>query len=147
MLQDAVDEAIVVLCAEAVGAMEGAIDVTAEYIKTRKQFGVAIGTFQALQHRMADMAIELVQARSAVYRALQSLELKSPRRSIDVSGCKAFVTRIGKWTTSQGIQLHGGYGMTEEYKVGQYFKRLLIIDGLFGRMDYHLNRYARAFAA
>ena len=127
--------------------MEGAIDVTAEYIKTRKQFGVAIGTFQALQHRMADMAIELVQARSAVYRALQALEQGSPRKSIDVSGCKAFVTRIGKWATSQGIQLHGGYGMTEEYKVGQYFKRLLVIDGLFGRMDYHLNRYARAFAA
>lgn len=147
VLQDAVDDTIVMLCAEAVGAMEGAIDLTAEYIKTRKQFGVAIGTFQALQHRMADMAIELVQARSAVCRALQAIELQSPRKSIDVSGCKAFITRIGKWTTSQGIQLHGGYGMTEEYKVGQYFKRLLVIDGLFGRADYHLNRYARAFAA
>ena len=144
VLQDVIDEAIVLLCAEVVGAMEGAIDVTAEYIKTRKQFGVAIGSFQALQHRMADMAIELVQARSAVYRALQAIQLDSPRKSIDISGCKAFVTRIGKWTTSQGIQLHGGYGMTEEYKVGQYFKRLLVIDAIFGRMDYHLNRYARA---
>lgn len=146
-LQDAVDDTIIVLCAEAVGAMQGAIEITSEYIKTRKQFGVPIGSFQALQHRMSDMAIELVQARSAVNWALQSAQLDSPSKTYDVSGCKAMVARIGKWATSQGIQLHGGYGMTEEYRVGQYFKRLLAIDAMFGRVDYHINRYASAMVS
>ena len=147
-LQEAVDSTILALCAEAVGAMEGAIKVTAPYLAERKQFGVPIATFQALQHRMADMAIELMQARSAVYGALATFfRPDATARSIAVSGCKAMVTRIGKWTTSQGIQLHGGYGITEEYQVGHYFKRLLVIDALFGRMDHHLNRYADMLVA
>lgn len=142
ILQSAIDDAIIVLCAEAVGAMQGAIDTTSEYIKSRKQFGVPIGSFQALKHRMADMSIELVQARSSVNRALQSAQLGLPGKTFDASGCKAMVIRVGKWTTAQGIQLHGGYGMTEEYKVGQYFKRVLMADAMFGRVDFHLNRYA-----
>jgi alkylation response protein AidB-like acyl-CoA dehydrogenase len=147
-LQEAVDEAILALCAEAVGAIEGSIDLTATYLSQRRQFGVPIATFQALQHRIADMAIELTQARSAVYRALgEFFQPDARRRTLAVSGCKAMVTRIGKWATSQGIQLHGGYGLTEEYQVGHYFKRLLVIDAMFGRMDHHLNRYARALAA
>lgn len=147
LLQAAVDEAIVALCAEAVGAMEGAIETTADYIKQRHQFGVPLSSFQALQHRMADMAIELTLARSAVICGLQALATApGEERSAQVAGCKATVTRIGKWATSQGIQLHGGYGMTEEYKVGQYFKRLLAIDAFFGRQAFHLDRYARWMA-
>jgi len=144
ILQSAIDETIVVLAAEGVGAIEGAIDITSKYIKERKQFGVALSSFQVLQHRMADMAIELVQTRSAVICGLRALATTGgEERSARVSGCKALVTRSGKWATSQGIQLHGGYGMTEEYQVGQYFKRLLVIDALLGRREFHLGRYTR----
>lgn len=142
LLRAALDETAVVLCAEAVGAIEGAIEVTAPYIKERHQYGVPLASFQVLQHRMADMAMELVLARSAVMCALQALFNAEPaERSAKVAGCKAFVTRIGKWATSQGIQLHGGYGITEEYSVGQYYKRLLVIDALLGRQDFQLGRY------
>ncbi|CAG2360922.1 MULTISPECIES: acyl-CoA dehydrogenase family protein [Burkholderia cepacia complex] len=142
-LQGAVDEAIVALCAELVGDMEDAIELASEYLKTRKQFGVAIGTFQALQHRMADMAIEAMQARATLHRALAALSEDSEKRSVEISGCKAQTTRSAKFVTQQGIQLHGGYGITNEYKVGHHYRRHLVLDTLFGNMDYHLNRYAR----
>lgn len=144
VLRNALEEAAVVLCAEAVGAIEGAIEITAQYIKERHQYGVSLSSFQVLQHRMADMAMELVLARSAVMCALQALFNAEPaERSAKIAGCKAFVTRVGKWATSQGIQLHGGYGVTEEYSVGQYYKRLLVIDALLGRQDFQLARYTK----
>ncbi|MBB5414669.1 acyl-CoA dehydrogenase family protein [Paraburkholderia atlantica] len=142
-LQAAVDETIVSICAELVGDMEDAIELASEYLKTRKQFGVAIGSFQALQHRMADMAIDAMQARATLHRALLTLTENGPNRSVDVSGCKAQTTRSAKFVTQQGIQLHGGYGITNEYKVGHHYRRHLVLDALFGNMDYHLNRYAR----
>ncbi|MGF6545153.1 acyl-CoA dehydrogenase family protein [Paraburkholderia youngii] len=142
-LQAAVDETIVAICAELVGDMEDAIELASEYLKTRKQFGVAIGSFQALQHRMADMAIDAMQARATLHRALLALSENGPNRSVEVSGCKAQTTRSAKFVTQQGIQLHGGYGITNEYKVGHHYRRHLVLDALFGNMDYHLNRYAR----
>ncbi|MGF6654241.1 alkylation response protein AidB-like acyl-CoA dehydrogenase [Paraburkholderia youngii] len=142
-LQAAVDETIVAICAELVGDMEDAIELASEYLKTRKQFGVAIGSFQALQHRMADMAINAMQARATLHRALLALSENGPNRSVEVSGCKAQTTRSAKFVTQQGIQLHGGYGITNEYKVGHHYRRHLVLDALFGNMDYHLNRYAR----
>lgn len=143
-LSFSLDETAIVLCAEAVGAMEGAIDVTSQYIRDRHQYGVSLSSFQVLQHRMADMAMDMVLARSAVMCALQALANAAPaERSAKVAGCKAFVTRIGKWTTSQGIQLHGGYGITEEYSVGQFYKRLLVIDSFLGRQDFQLERYTK----
>ncbi|MBB5423481.1 alkylation response protein AidB-like acyl-CoA dehydrogenase [Paraburkholderia sp. JPY158] len=142
-LQAAVDETIVSICAELVGDMEDAIELASEYLKTRKQFGVAIGSFQALQHRMADMAIDAMQARATLHRALLALTENGPNRSVEVSGCKAQTTRSAKFVTQQGIQLHGGYGITNEYKVGHHYRRHLVLDALFGNMDYHLNRYAR----
>ncbi|MPW05257.1 acyl-CoA dehydrogenase [Paraburkholderia sp. CNPSo 3155] len=141
-LQAAVDETIVSICAELVGDMEDAIELASEYLKTRKQFGVAIGSFQALQHRMADMAIDAMQARATLHRALLALTENGPNRSVEVSGCKAQTTRSAKFVTQQGIQLHGGYGITNEYKVGHHYRRHLVLDALFGNMDYHLNRYA-----
>lgn len=141
-LRAAVDEAIVAICAELVGDMEDAIELASEYLKTRKQFGVAIGSFQALQHRMADMAIDAMQARATLHRALLALSEDSPKRSVEISGCKAQTTRSAKFVTQQGIQLHGGYGITNEYKVGHHYRRHLVLDALFGNMDYHLNRYA-----
>ncbi|MBC8746509.1 MULTISPECIES: acyl-CoA dehydrogenase family protein [Paraburkholderia] len=142
-LQAAVDEAVVAICAELVGDMEDAIELASEYLKTRKQFGVAIGSFQALQHRMADMAIEAMQARATLHRALLSISEDRENRSVEISGCKAQTTRSAKFVTQQGIQLHGGYGITDEYKVGHHYRRHLVLDALFGNTDYHLNRYAR----
>jgi len=142
-LQAAVDETIVAICAELVGDMEDAIELASEYLKTRKQFGVAIGSFQALQHRMADMAIDAMQARATLHRALLALGEDSAKRSVEISGCKAQTTRSARIVTQQGIQLHGGYGITNEYKVGHHYRRHLVLDALFGNMDYHLNRYAR----
>jgi alkylation response protein AidB-like acyl-CoA dehydrogenase len=146
-LQAAVDEAIVVNCAELVGDIDDTVELTSEYLKTRKQFGVPIGSFQALQHRIADMAIDAMQARATLHRALKALTDDSGMRSVEVSGCKAQTIRSGKFVTQQGIQLHGGYGITDEYKVGHHYRRVLIVDALFGNMEYHLNRYARQVQA
>ena len=147
-LQRAVDEAIVSLCAETVGAMEDVLALCSEYLKTRKQFGVAIGSFQALQHRMADMAIETSQARATLHRALAAFaDPAISDLSVVISGCKAQVMRSAKFVTAQGIQLHGGYGITEEYRVGHHYRRLVFTDAAFGNMEYHLNRYARAIQA
>jgi alkylation response protein AidB-like acyl-CoA dehydrogenase len=146
-LQAAVDEAIVAMCAGLVGDIDDTVELTSEYLKTRKQFGVPIGSFQALQHRIADMAIDAMQARATLHRALRALTEDSGTRSVEVSGCKAQTIRSGKFVTQQGIQLHGGYGITDEYKVGHHYRRMLIADVLFGNMEYHLNRYARQIQA
>ncbi|MGF6598426.1 alkylation response protein AidB-like acyl-CoA dehydrogenase [Paraburkholderia sp. GAS448] len=142
-LQAAVDEAVVATCAELVGDIDDTVELTSEYLKTRKQFGVPIGSFQALQHRIADMAIDAMQGRATLHRALRALTEDGGTRSVEVSGCKAQTIRSGKFVTQQGIQLHGGYGITDEYKVGHHYRRMLIVDVLFGNMEYHLNRYAR----
>ncbi|MNC23232.1 Acryloyl-CoA reductase (NADH) [compost metagenome] len=127
--------------------MEDVLALCAEYLKTRKQFGVAIGSFQALQHRMADMAIETMQARASLHRGLAilaSVTAADDERSAQISGCKAQVMRSAKFVTAQGIQLHGGYGVTEEYRVGHHYRRLVLSNAWFGGMDYHLARYARS---
>jgi alkylation response protein AidB-like acyl-CoA dehydrogenase len=143
-LQRAVNEAIVALCAETVGGMEDVIALCSDYLKTRKQFGVEIGTFQVLQHRIADMAIELMQARATLHRGLQALaDPAVADASVVVSGCKAQLTRSARFVTAQGIQLHGGYGITEEYRVGHHYRRLVLTDAWFGNLDYHLGRYAQ----
>ena len=143
-LQHAIDEAIVAQCAETVGSIEDVLVLCSEYLKARKQFGVPIGSFQALQHRMADMAIEATQARASLHRGLQSLTHGSAaRRSVDVSGVKAQVGRSARFVTQQGIQLHGGYGITEEYRVGHHWRRLLLADSVFGNASFHLARYAQ----
>lgn len=142
-LQHAVDEAIVALCAETVGAIEDVISLCSEYLRTRRQFGVAIGTFQALQHRMADMAIEAMQARATLHRALAAIAgPPDGDRSAVISGCKAQITRSAKFVTAQGIQLHGGYGITDEYRVGHHYRRLVLTDAALGNLEFHLNRYA-----
>ncbi len=129
---------VAALCAELVGAMERAIELTAEYLKTRHQFGVAIGSFQALQHRMADMAAELELARSMLYALLASLQNDDPATQQHwVSQAKAFVGRAARYVCGQAIQLHGGIGMTEEYAVGHYFKRAIVAEILFGTADFH----------
>ncbi|MDT4861162.1 Acryloyl-CoA reductase (NADH) [compost metagenome] len=148
-LQRAVDEVIVHQCAETVGGMEDVLVLCSDYLKTRKQFGVPIGSFQALQHRMADMAIETMQARASLHRALAILAAPASddERSAAISGCKSQVMRSAKFVTAQGIQLHGGFGITEEYRVGHHYRRLVLSNAWWGGLEYHLSRYARSIQA
>ncbi|MNJ31595.1 Acryloyl-CoA reductase (NADH) [compost metagenome] len=137
-LRQGLAHGIVALCAELIGGMEKTIEVTADYLKVRQQFGVPIGTFQALQHRMADMAAELELARSSLHVALASLANDDDiTRDKTVSGCKMLICRAAKFVCGQGIQLHGGIGMTEEYLVGHYYKRAIVADLLLGSSDSH----------
>ena len=137
------ERAIVALCAEAVGAMDVIVRSTAEYLKTRKQFGRPIGTFQVLQHQFTDMLIASEEARSMMYVATLRLgERDAALRAKAVSGAKHLIGRHGRLIGQRAIQLHGGMGMTEEMSVGHYFKRLTMIDVMFGDEAYHLKRYA-----
>ena len=142
-IERAVDRAIAALCAEAVGIMETLNATTLEYLKTRKQFGVPIGSFQALQHRMADMVVEHEQAKSMAVLAALSADLADAKeRRRVISAAKVQSGRSGRFVGQQSIQLHGGIGMTDEYVAGHYFKRLTMIDQSFGDADYHLDRFA-----
>ena len=126
----------VALCAELIGAMEKTLEMTAGYLKTREQFGVPIGSFQALQHRMADMAAELEVARSMLHVALASLANDdAPTQAQRLAAAKMLIGRAAKFVCGQGIQLHGGIGMTEEYAVGHYYKRAIVADLLLGSAD------------
>jgi hypothetical protein len=137
-LQHGLAHATAVLGAELVGGMEKAIEITAEYLKVRKQFGVPIGSFQALQHRLADMAGELELARSMLYALLASIENDATdERQRIVSQAKSVIGRAARFVCGQAIQLHGGIGMTEEYQVGHYYKRAVVADALFGSSDSH----------
>ena len=137
------ERAVAALCAEAVGAMDVIVNSTAEHLKTRRQFGRPIGTFQVLQHQFADMVIASEEARSMTYAATLRLEGSDPAlRAKTVSGAKHVIGRNGRLIGQRGIQLHGGMGMTEEVGVGHYFKRLTMIDLTFGDHAYHLRRYA-----
>jgi pimeloyl-CoA dehydrogenase small subunit len=138
------DGAIAALAAEAVGAMTAMHELTVEYLKTRRQFGVPIGSFQALQHRAVDMLVALEQARSMAYLAtmMADAEDAAERRRM-ISAAKVQIGRSARFVGQQAIQLHGGIGMTMEYRVGHYFKRASMIDTLFGDADHHLAVVAR----
>jgi hypothetical protein len=146
---DAIDYALdygaVGLCAEGIGAMDAALWITRDYLKTRKQFGVTLSSFQALQHRMADMLVETELARSMLYRGIAALSLGNPRaRQRGVSAAKAQIGEAGFFVGGQAVQLHGGIGVTEEYVVGHYFKRLALVRGYLGSSDQHLARFAES---
>ena len=137
-LQHGLAHATAALGAELVGGMEKAIEITADYLKVRKQFGVPIGSFQALQHRLADMAAELEIARSMLYALLASIANDAgAERQRTVSQAKSIIGRAARFVCGQAIQLHGGIGMTEEYQVGHYYKRAVVADALFGSSDRH----------
>ena len=132
---------ITALAAEAFGAMEISRNLTLEYLKTRRQFGRAIGDFQALQHRMVDVTLEIEQARSAVLLAVATLEADRLTRETNVSAAKNLIGRVARLVAEETIQLHGGIAMTWEYALGHYAKRLTMIDHQLGDTDYHLSRY------
>ena len=142
-IERAIEEAIAAVSAEAVGAMSEALAMTVEYMKTRKQFGVTIGSFQALQHRASEMVVALEQARSMMYLATMiAAEEDAGERAKAISAAKVQIGRSAKFIGQQAVQLHGGIGMTYEYKVGHLFKRLTMIDMAFGDADLHVRKLA-----
>jgi alkylation response protein AidB-like acyl-CoA dehydrogenase len=141
-IEQARDEGAAAICAEAVGCMRKVLADTVEYCKQRRQFGVPIGNFQVLAHRMVDMHIELEQAVAAVLLAVLHLEDEPVVRARSVSAAKATVGRAARFIGQQAVQLHGGMGMTEELAIGHYFKRLTAMQYEFGTTDHHIGRYA-----
>ncbi len=138
----AIARANVALASEAVGLMEVCRDMTLEYLQTRKQFGVPIGKFQALQHRMATVLTEIEQARSAAINAAGRLDLPRIEREKAISSAKAIAGRVGRLVSEESIQMHGGIAMTWEYGLAHYAKRLIMLDHQFGDVDFHLARFA-----
>jgi alkylation response protein AidB-like acyl-CoA dehydrogenase len=145
IIERSVDAAITALCAEAVGTMSRAHELTVDYLKQRKQFGVTIGSFQALQHRAVDMLVLIEQARSmALYATMMISVADDSLRSRAVSAAKVQIGRSGKFVGEQAVQLHGGIGVTEECQVGHYYRRLTMIELMFGDIPHHLASLARA---
>ncbi|WP_396903946.1 acyl-CoA dehydrogenase family protein [Mycolicibacterium phlei] len=141
-LEQARDEGAAAVCSEAVGCMRKVLADTVEYAKQRQQFGQPIGSFQALQHRMVDMYMELEQAVSAAYLAVLNLDAEPAVRAKAVSAAKATIGRAARFIGQQAVQLHGGMGMTEELAIGHYFKRLTALQYEFGPTDFHVSRYS-----
>ncbi len=144
MIEHVVDAATAALCAEAVGVMARMQEITLEYLKTRQQFGRPIGSFQALQFRAVDMLTALEQARSmAMFATVMANEADATERRRSISAAKVQIGRSGKLIGQESVQLHGGIGMTMEYQVGHYFKRMTMIEQMFGDADHHLALLAR----
>ena len=142
LIEQVVDESIAAVCAEAIGAMGVLNEATVEYCKTRKQFGQPIGKFQVLQHRMVDMFMQYEQSVSMTYMVNLKLHEEYSERRKAASGAKVQICKAAKFIGQSAIQLHGGMGMTDELNVGHYFKRLSMIENLFGNIDHHLKKYA-----
>jgi len=144
VIEEVVDFATALICAEAVGAMKFACDATLEYLKTRKQFGVPIGTFQALQHRMVDMYVSYEQAKSMACLAASKSDppVDAKDRARSISAAKIKIADNVRHISQESIQLHGGMGMSEELKVSHTFRRLTMIAQQFGDAEHHLARFA-----
>jgi pimeloyl-CoA dehydrogenase small subunit len=143
LIEEVVDYATALLCSEAVGAIKFANEATLEYLKTRRQFGVPIGTFQALQHRMVDMMISYEQAKSMACLACVKVDsADAAERKHVVSAAKIKIADACRHVSQESVQLHGGMGMTEELKVSHTFRRLTTIAQTFGDADHHLDRFA-----
>jgi pimeloyl-CoA dehydrogenase small subunit len=143
VIERVVEAGIAAVTAEAVGAMEAMHALTLEYLKTRQQFGKPIGQNQALQHRSAEMLIALEQGRSMAMLAAMMVDETDPdERAHNISMAKVGVGQAARFVSQNAIQLHGGIGMTEEYAVGHYFRRCMVIEHLFGDTAHHLSRIA-----
>jgi alkylation response protein AidB-like acyl-CoA dehydrogenase len=147
-IASAFDQGLAARCAEAVGALQAALDATVEYTKTRQQFGVPIGTFQALQHRMADMLIHVEQARSMSYLAAMRAADPSPReRRRALSAAKVVIGNACRFVGQEAVQLHGGMGVTDETAVSHLFRRLTALEMALGDTAHHLEQFVAASAA
>jgi len=148
VVEEVVDYATALLCAEAVGAIRYANEATLDYLKTRRQFGVPIGSFQALQHRMVEMMISYEQARSMAYLACVKIDTTdvAERRRV-ISAAKIKIADACRHVSQEAVQLHGGMGMTEELKISHTFRRLTMLAQTFGDAEHHLERFAAADTA
>ena len=145
LIERAVDHAIAALCAEAVGIINALNQATLNYLKNRKQFGVAIGTFQALKHKMADMLIAAEQSRSmAIIAAVHADSKDASERHRAIAAAKAYIGQAGRLVGQHAVQMHGGMGVVDELIVSHYFKRLTMIDLTFGDADYHLAGFSNS---
>lgn len=142
VIEKIIDRAALAVCAEAVGAMEVTYKKTVEYTKTRKQFGVPISSFQALQHRMAEMFMEHEQAKSIMLMAAMQCDSADGVAPKAVSAAKSRIGKAARLVGQEAVQLHGGIGVTDELDVGHYFKRLTTVQFIFGSTDYHTQRFA-----
>lgn len=140
-LESVLDEARVLLGFEALGCMEAALAITAEYLKTRKQFGRTLSSFQTLTHRVADCYVQCEHLRSILYRALSLLAAEPRQRAAAASAALMKAIEAGEFVCGQAIQLHGGIGMTEEYIVGHYYKRIRAIGRTYGDLGFHRARH------
>ena len=148
LVEALVDEAIIALAAEAVGIMGVLNAKTLEYAKTREQFGVAIGSYQALQHRMVDTMMAYEQCKSLLFKALCEYKQDPAMAAETIHALKVLIDRNGKHVFGEAIQIHGGMGMTDELDIGHYAKRLMMINTTFGDANFHRNRFVEtAFAA
>lgn len=144
-LTTTLDEALLIMAAEAQGAMDKALEISLDYCRTRKQFGMPLAAFQALQHRLADMMIHAEKSRSLMWAALQAVD--TAEFASATAMLKAALGSNARYVGQQAIQLHGGIGMTDELNIGAYFKRLTTLELLLGNRNYHLGRLASADAA
>jgi len=143
IIEAAVDRAAAALCADTIGAAEEVKDLTQEYLRTRTQFGRPIGKFQVLAHRMVDLLVEFEQMKSiAMEAAVEARKADETTRQRAVSAAKAKIGAASRQFAQDAIQMHGGIGMTDEYALGAYVKRMLVNETLFGDTDYHLSRFA-----
>jgi alkylation response protein AidB-like acyl-CoA dehydrogenase len=140
-LEAVIQEARIAVCAEAVGIIDTLCDKTVEYSKTRTQFGVSIGSFQALQHRMVDMLMAAQQSRSILYRAICEFQQRDDSAAATIAAMKALVGKHGRHVGEEAIQLHGGMGMTDELDIGHFVKRLMVLNQLFGNADTSLREF------
>jgi len=143
-IEVAIDKAALAVCAEAVGAMQVSLDKTVEYSKIRKQFRVTLSTFQALQHRMANMFVETQQAKSILLMAAMEMDRLDGRAPKALSAAKSRIGKAARLVGQESVQIHGGIAVTDELDVGHYFKRLTTIQFSFGSTDYHTNRFANS---
>jgi alkylation response protein AidB-like acyl-CoA dehydrogenase len=144
MLVQAHARATLAISAEALGLMEAVRALTVDYLRTRKQFGRPIATFQALQHRVADMSIEIEQARSAVINLAGHVD--APERDLHVAATKHLIGEVSRLVVEEAIQMHGGIGVTEEYDLSRFAKRLSMVDHRFGDTVHHLDAFIRLSA-
>ena len=144
LVEDVVAQALVAIGAECLGAMDALLEQTVAYTRTREQFGQPIARFQALQHRMADMYLQCQSLRSLLYHAAILRKEDHPDAAKAASALKVKAGDAGRFVSQQAVQLHGGIGMTDELAVSHYFKRLLLLNTLFGDSEHHLRRYLAA---
>jgi len=144
-LEAAADRMVLARVAESLGIIEKVLDITADQLRNRSQFGQPLSKFQALQHRMAEMFVEVQETRSILYRGISYIDAAPEERKAAVSVAKVVAVGAARIVGAQGIQLHGGVGMTDEYAVGHHFKRLMALEKQFGDMDYHVRRVAETY--